>query len=289
MREPAATTLPRSVADPLDLVGRADGAGQRGVGSVQNAALHMVSVIVPTLNEEKLVEQSMAQLVALCRRGTELGVAMELIVSDGGSRDRTVELAQAYADSVVEHTESRRQTIAEGRNCGAARARGNLLVFINADTVPRNPEQFVQALAELHRVVGGGRMRAAAVACPVEVAPEERGWSDRLFHGFFNRYVRLLNAVGMGMGRGECQIVRRDAFLQVGGYNGAMAAGEDFDLYTRLVRLGPIAHEPAFTVYESPRRFRRYGYLRVLAQWTMNALGVLVLRRSISREWEEIR
>jgi hypothetical protein len=68
-----------------------------------------------------------------------------------------------------------------------------------------------------------------------------------------------------------------------------MAAGEDFDLYKRLARLGKIGHRPGLGVYESPRRFRRYGYLLVLTEWTINALAVMILRRSISKEWEEIR
>jgi hypothetical protein len=68
-----------------------------------------------------------------------------------------------------------------------------------------------------------------------------------------------------------------------------MSAGEDFDLYRRLTRCGKIGHRERLLVYESPRRFRRYGYLRVLFEWTLNAVAVMVLKRSISKEWEEIR
>lgn len=243
-----------------------------------------ISIIIPTLNEEKLIEATLRsfphELLARCNA--------ELIVSDGGSLDRTVEIAQRYADMVVVHTEKRRQTIAEGRNRGAEHATGDLLVFINADTVPRDIRVFARQLLDIatHPEL---EERYVAYACPVEVMPSERKFSDRMFHGFFNHYVRLLNRIGLGMGRGECQVIWRKAFLAVGGYNNAMAAGEDFDLYSRLAKRGRIGHHDALCVFESPRRFRRYGYVRVLAAWTANALAVMFLRRSISKEWEAIR
>lgn len=250
----------------------------RGNGAVAHPS---ISLIIPALNEEKLIERTLLAFGAELRARYNA----EMIVSDGGSHDRTVEIAREHADRVVVHTEKRRQTIAEGRNRGADVARGDLLVFINADTVPRNPEAFMR---ELRRISDSPRRRIA-YACPVEVMPEERRLSDRLFHGFFNNYVRLLNGIGVGMGRGECQVTWRDSFTSVGGYNNAMAAGEDFDLYSRLARHGSIGHDADLCVYESPRRFRRYGYIRVLMSWTANALSVIFLHRSISTEWEEIR
>jgi len=244
----------------------------------------VISVVVPALNEEKLIERTLRCFPPEVRER----YSIELIVSDGGSSDRTVEIARRYADLVVCHTEERKQTIAEGRNRGAERASGDLLVFINADTVPRDPQAFLAELVRLAEawIVGTGTM---AYACPVEIGPEERRMSDALFHTFFNNYVRMLNALGLGMGRGECQVVYRDPFNRVGGYENRMAAGEDFDLYNRLTKLGRIGHRQALLVYESPRRFRRYGYLRVLCEWTLNALSVMFLRKSVSKEWEQIR
>lgn len=243
-----------------------------------------ISVIVPALNEEKLIEKTLRCFPADLRARLDL----ELIVSDGGSRDRTVEIAREMADVVVEHTEARRQTIAEGRNRGADAATGELLVFINADTVPRDAETFIVGLRDAAAMMAG-KSGVVAFACPVQVAPVERRPSDRIFHAFFNRYVRLLNALGVGMGRGECQVVHREVFRRVGGYADAMAAGEDFDLYKRLARHGRIGHRDDLYVYESPRRFRRYGYLRVLFQWTLNGIAVALFHRSLSQEWEEVR
>lgn len=241
-----------------------------------------ISLIVPALNEEKLIERTLEAFP----RSVREQYSMELIVSDGGSSDKTPTIARNHADTVARHTASRRQTIAEGRNLGALQARGDILVFINADTVPQNADEFIRAVSEFAQ---GSDPEVVAFACPVHIAPEERGWSDALFHNFFNNYVRVLNLVGLGMGRGECQIVRREAFKEVGSYEEHMAAGEDFDLYRRLTSKGRIGHRNEFRVFESPRRFRRFGYVRVLFEWTLNALAVMILGRSISKEWEEIR
>jgi len=214
---------------------------------------------------------------------------VEVIVSDGGSTDGTVALAEHYADIVVRHTALSRQTIAEGRNAGAARAEGSVLVFLNADTRPAAIGDFLEAIANWAAQQYPQDSDECALACSVEVMPAERRWSDRVFHGLFNRYVRLFNWLGYGMGRGECQIVRREAFWRVGGYNAAIAAGEDFDLYRRLSNTGRIGWHKATRVYESPRRFRRFGYLRVLWMWTVNAISVIVRNKAVSETWELVR
>jgi len=253
-------------------------------GSLTNRRNIKISVIVPALNEEKLITNTL-----LCfKKDIRLKNNIELIVSDGGSRDRTLAIANELSDIVVEHKEKRRQTIAEGRNKGAERATGDILVFINADTVPCNPDKFIFSIissAEKMMRNNGD----VAIACPVEIAPSERRFSDKIFHSFFNRYVRVLNFCGFGMGRGECQIVKKDMFKKVGGYINEMAAGEDFNLYQRLSRLGKIGYHRELKVFESPRRFRRYGYWKVLLEWTLNGLAVMLIGRSVSKEWEEIR
>ncbi len=213
---------------------------------------------------------------------------MELIVSDGGSSDATVSMAREVADLVIVHVEERRQTIAEGRNAGARAARGEILIFINADTIPAEPGVFFY-FVERWRIRQGKFGDRDALACPVEVNPSERKWSDVLFHTFFNNYLKLISLLNIGVGRGECQIVRRSVFEEVGGYNQRLAAGEDFDLFARIAKHHSIAIANELLVYESPRRYRRYGYVRILWSWFMNWVGATFFSRSVSKEWEVVR
>jgi hypothetical protein len=91
------------------------------------------------------------------------------------------------------------------------------------------------------------------------------------------------------MGRGECQIVRANAFKAVKGYNPYIAAGEDFDFYSRIAKIGKVSFAKEIRVLESPRRFRKYGYMSVLLSWTLNSLSVMLRGKSVSRVWEAVR
>ncbi len=240
----------------------------------------MISVIIPTLNEEKLLDGMLAQFTPGLRNRHQL----EVVVSDGGSTDRTLEIARRHECIVIENTGGVKQTISLGRNAGAENATGDVLMFLNADTLIRDPDHFFSRMTE---ELNAGPV--AALTCSVGVYPEEERMSDRMFHGFYNWLFAMMNVIGMGMGRGECHVIRKDVFKQVHGYASAIAAGEDYDMFRRLKEVGRIKFLKDIRVYESPRRYRKYGYLYVSASWFLNFLAVFFLRRSILDEWKPVR
>jgi Glycosyltransferases involved in cell wall biogenesis len=87
-----------------------------------------VSVIIPTLNEEKNITKTLKAI-----RAQKTDFEVEVIVADGESEDKTVLLARRYADKIV--TE-RTHTIAAGRQAGAMVAEGEILVYTDADAIP---------------------------------------------------------------------------------------------------------------------------------------------------------
>lgn len=240
----------------------------------------MISVIIPALNEERLLPAMLAQFTKDLIARHDL----EVVVSDGGSSDATLALARSASAVVVENGLGVKQTIAMGRNIGAAHARGDLFVFLNADTLMQDPESFFSTVTAVLREPG-----VAAVTCAVAVYPGEERRIDRWFHGFYNWFFAMMNVVGMGMGRGECHIMTRDTFRRVGGYNDRIVAGEDYDMFRRLKSIGRIRFLHDIVVYESPRRYRRYGYLYISASWFMNFLSVFFLKRSLLSEWKPVR
>jgi glycosyltransferase involved in cell wall biosynthesis len=240
----------------------------------------MISVIIPTRNEESTLETMLRQFSDEMIREYEI----ELIVSDGGSTDSTIEIAKKKVHLVLDEVKDRKQTIGEGRNRGAHHSSGDILFFFNADVRIDDMGDYLKAMLEALRSPD-----AVAATCPVFVYPEQETSLDRIYHRIHNFHVRFLNAVGFGTGRGECQVVKRDAFMSVSGYDERMAAGEDFDLYRRLARRGKIEYVEGLRAYESPRRYRRLGYVRVTLLWFLNAVSIMIFRRSFSREWKPAR
>ncbi|MFA6979700.1 MAG: glycosyltransferase [Ignavibacteriaceae bacterium] len=239
------------------------------------------SIIIPTLNEEKLLPQLLEQLTLEIPLKQD---QYEIIISDGGSKDATQEIAKRFGCSFIKHDSPIKENISAGRNKGGNRAQGEWLIFLNADVRLANVKKFFNFLeanvyTSSYLAVGGH----------VKVFPEEEIFSDKLYHGFYYYYFHLLNFIGMGNGRGECQIIRKDIFTKLGGYDEKLAAGEDFDLFKRIKKIGSILLTDELLVYESPRRFRRFGYFTVSMMWLKNSSSIVLRKKSISREWEEVR
>lgn len=253
-------------------------------GGIETKVIPKISVIIPVYMEEKLIGNTLSIFTKELKQKFNL----EVIVSDGGSTDNTVGIAEEFADVMEIHSLPGRQTISQGRNRGADRSTGDVLVFLNGDCTIVEPELFFNYIRDW--IIGNKVIpECDAIACKVGISPEEVLFKDRVFYLIHNHYVRFLNFIGFGMGRGECQIIKRSVFTGIGGYDEALAAGEDFDLYRRISKTGEIRFTSKLMVYESPRRFRKYGYIRILWSWTLNSLSVMFRGRSVSDEWEAVR
>ncbi|MDI6766751.1 MAG: glycosyltransferase [Bacteroidota bacterium] len=240
----------------------------------------LISIVIPTLQEERIITRTLTQFSQALREQFHL----EIIVSDGGSTDETLTLAARLADKVVPHIDKERQNISIGRNRGAQAAEGEIIVFINADVLIENVQRFFLEISDTmkNRAVVGA-------TCNVNIYPEEQLVKDWMFHNFYNGYFWFLNLLGMGAGRGECHVVRKEIFERVSGYNPKFAAGEDYDLFLRMQKFGKIKFIRTLTVFESPRRFRKYGYLWISILWFLNAISVLFFHRSLVDHWKTIR
>lgn len=239
------------------------------------------SIIIPTLNEEKLLPKILKQLID---GKIQEKFNAEIIISDGGSKDKTLEIALQYSDIIKVHREDNQQNIAIGRNVGSKFANGDVLIFINGDVVFHDAEIFFQYLEDNFY-----NSNYAALTCKVKVFPEEVILSDKLFHAFYNKYFHMLNVFGVGMGRGECQVIKKKVFDSIGGNKEDLAAGEDFDLFMKIKKHGKVLYTNDVWVYESPRRYRKLGYFGVTWSWLKNSTSIVVKNKSISKEWEQVR
>lgn len=239
------------------------------------------SIIIPTLNEEKLLPGILNQLA-----NPELRKLfdLEIIISDGGSKDNTLKIALDYADTITVYTEDKFQSIAAGRNIGAKFATGDILFFFNGDVIIEDPLKLFNFAKEIF-----DNSSYLAMTGFISIFPGDANLLDKLFHYCYNHYFQLLNNIGVGMGRGECQIIRKEIFEELCGYNENCIAGEDFDLFRRIRKKGEIKFTGKIRIYESPRRFRKIGYFSVTWMWIKNGLSVWFKNKSISKIWEQVR
>jgi len=205
----------------------------------------MLSVIVPTLDEAEALPAALAA-------ARQPGVT-EIIVVDGGSRDGTLALARTLADRVLETARGR----ARQMNAGAAVARGDVLLFLHADT--RLPAGYAQAVARAladPRVVGGR----------FDVRLDATGLAYRVV----GRLISVRSRVTRVATGDQAIFVRRAVFARLGGYP-AVPLMEDVALSRALKRAGRVACLGE-TVVTSARRWQRHGVARtVLLMWALRA------------------
>jgi glycosyltransferase involved in cell wall biosynthesis len=239
----------------------------------------VISFVVPTLNEAKTIDRTLATL-------RQYAGAHEIIVSDGGSDDGTLEICRASADHVLVYSGQQRQTIGMARNMGAAVATGEHLVFVDADVVIPDVNEFFEVAHEVFRV----RPRLVGMTVKYRVFPELATFGDRyVFTMLGLQFFLQNNVLRIGAAGGEFQMIARDAFERVGGFNERLAAAEDMDLFRRLSKIGQTRFVGDLTVFHTGRRAHAVGWPRLLWSWFTNSASVFLFRRSASKEWKEIR
>ena len=208
-----------------------------------------ISVIIPTLNEEQAIGGTIRNL-----EGSDID---ELIVVDGGSSDRTTEIAEALGAQVLHGPANRGRQ----QNLGAQRAKGSVLLFLHADTVLSTgfADQVRTVLAKPGTSAGAFRFRLDAP-----------GWNMRLVEK-----VVAMRCRAFGLPYGDQAIfMSRTAFDRAGQF-AEIPVREDFDLLRRLRRLGTISLADG-TATTSARRWHQEGVWRVTLRHQICILGYYV-------------
>lgn len=239
----------------------------------------VVSIVIPTLREERFLERTL-------RNFDDLKIRHEIIISDGGSTDSTLNIARRYTDKVIVWDQPHRQTFGEAKNAGAALARGTFLVFIDADVIIPEPEKFfTEMLAEFNR-----KQKLVALTVPLKPLAENRSLVDAFLCAPLNWYYVLLNNIlHTGNASGEFQMMRAEVFKKIGGFSERLAAGEDNDVFRRLAKHGRTFSYWRLCARHSLRRPHKLGWLRTYGIWIRNGLSVRMRGKAAYKEWAVVR
>lgn len=207
-------------------------------------------MIVPMLDEESAIAATLDAIRAGAPRA-------RIIVVDGGSADRSVEIARPRCDLLIEAARGR----ARQMNAGADAADRAILAFVHADTIA--PPTFA-------RDVEGALDDGAVVGGRFDLMLDDRALACRALGALISLRSRLMrSATG-----DQAIFVRADVFRRLGGF-AEIELCEDVDFARRMRRAGRIACLRS-RVITSARRWRKDGLMRtVIRMWVIKSLFLI--------------
>ena len=224
----------------------------------------MISIVIPTLNEENFLPNLLKSLAAQTKKD------FEVVVADGSSKDKTVEIARSFAPKLpnLKVIVSRKASLPLQRNLGVKETSGEWLMFIDADSVlfPHCVERIYEYISQTHPAFFTTWMR-----------PDSEKPGDAMIALLGNLMLQTAYVLHRPIAPGPLAVIRRDAFEAVGGYNESHAFHEDVELSQRLSKHKiPFSIIPETLYTWSLRRLRKQGTLKVVQQYLLSAVPVLI-------------
>jgi len=225
------------------------------------------SIIIPTLNEEKFLPNLLVSLAGQTKKN------FEVIVVDGSSTDKTVCRAKEFKKKLpsLHVVISKKRSLPLQRNIGAGEAKGDWLVFVDADSICM--PYFLSRISDhvTHEMI---------TAFTTWVLPDSNVINDAIFTLFANVFLEGTLLFKRPLTPGPLTGIRKDVFTRVGGYDESHAFNEDMEFGLRLAKQGfaiTLIREGLYVW--SMRRIRREGKMKVMQQYVVSALPIIFLKR----------
>jgi glycosyltransferase involved in cell wall biosynthesis len=223
----------------------------------------LISVIIPAFNEEKYIKQTIANIRLSILKNKSREFSWEIIICDNNSNDNTAKIVSEMGAKLA--FESVNQ-ISRARNSGANIAKGEWLLFIDADTFP-GP----MLMSDVLDVIESGKY----IGCGSTVQVVDGTLFNKLRMERLNPFFRFFNICG-----GAFILCQREAFQSIHGFSTSLYAYEEFDFVVRLKSLGKLKrkkftvlhHHPVFT----SGRKGEYNLLSMIVLFFSNIVAVVL-------------
>jgi rSAM/selenodomain-associated transferase 2 len=205
--------------------------------------MNYLSIIIPTLNEELMIAEVLKRI----------GTGVEIIVVDGGSSDKTREIAQGLGAKVII---SKNKGRAGQMNLGAKTARGDILLFLHGDTLlpPNYQELIINTLSQSGITAGAFELKITGKEKSLRLVEKLVNWRSHFFSLPYGDQGIFLKA---------------SIFEDLDGFPD-LPIMEDFELIQRLKKRGKIGIVAA-AVITSGRRWQKLGV------WKTTLINQLVI------------
>lgn len=232
-----------------------------------------VSVIVCTLNEEKRIGNCLKSI-----NKQKFSGSFEVIVADGNSEDRTLEIAKSLGAVTI--IEKMRRISAE-RQAGAKKAKGKYLLFTDADAIVK--ENWVQENFDFFE-----RNPKVAGQYGSVFFSDVSGIEKKMSRIIMPLFMSLTDLIGMHNPIGSNIAARKTSFDEINGFDLSYVTCEDLDLFNRLKKVGKIKYNGKSHVEVSARRVKAWGYLHYVLFHLKNAINFHFFGKA-SRKYEGVR
>lgn len=217
----------------------------------------LISIVIGALNEERYIGTTLETA-----QNQQTSHKTELIVGDGYSEDKTVQIAKNHGAKIVME---KNRSAAWQRQAGSKIAKGEIICFTDADAVI--PDDWVeQIVLEFKK-----DKNITMVYGPVYFS-DTSSWQKSLSKVIMDSYLSILSLVNMHNPIGSNIAVRRKAFEKAGGFNTSLVTAEDLDLAKRMKKLGKLKFSRKVFVNVSARRVKKWGYLKFTFFHIINGL-----------------
>lgn len=210
----------------------------------------LISIIIPTLNEEKYIGSTLESVKNQDYKGE-----YEIIVVDSMSKDNTVKIARKYTDKIIF---VKKKGVGIARNEGAKAAEGEILLFVDADTILQP-----NGLSELSKPFQDKKVVGAA--CPI-VPFSSKSEDLRLYQGF-NQFMKMSIKLKKAQIPGICCVYRKSAFEKIGGFGEKLDDLEDYYLSGKISKLGKLVYVKDTFALTSVRRVESWGRIESVRKY----------------------
>ncbi len=210
----------------------------------------ILSIIIPTKNEEEYLPKLLESIKKQTFKD------YEIIVADNKSTDKTRKIAIKYKCKIV-----RGGLPGKARNGGAKVARGDILLFLDADTELKSKDFLDKAIKEF------GKRKLDLAASLMYLKGNKL---DKLYFDFWNRLTELFQYSLTPFAGGWCIFIKKDLHDKIKGFDEKIILGEDSDYAQRAIKSNLFKVKfkvlKSVKIQVSPRRLQKEGHLKVAAQ-----------------------
>ncbi|MBS3051460.1 MAG: glycosyltransferase [Candidatus Aenigmarchaeota archaeon] len=228
-----------------------------------------ISVVIPTLNEGKYLETTLFHIRQI--------KPYEIIVADSHSTDNTVKIAKKYGARIVQ---AKRGAASYGRNAGGHAAKGDVILFLDADSI---------VFPNIFDIINKDFRNRKVVGWTCTIYGFTPSWKEQIIYNMSNNLVDFLTTYAKKPhAPGIAIAARRQVFEKVNGFDENLKVMEDHDFAMRAGKFGTFKFSKETCVYTSTRRMNKWGGLGLIRKYSKIYLKYFISKKNFEKSIDKI-